>query len=230
MQKSALRKKKPEKEGDVLRNAVRKQKAEKEMETVRAPDNGILQNSLVAFEAFGEAQSVLQLLEFRERIKSDALLNDKVLIKVEASTVTMMDVLIRKNLLHRPVRAPFKMGCDLVGRIIKIGSDCGTEHEIGDKVCAIGLGIGGNSRYVTVSDSKLLPCADDIHPSKVACMIKNYVAAYQCLYRVGGFKIKKKHTVLIIGGAGSFGRAAIQLSIAVGAKVYGTGKGKNQRK
>ena len=144
--------------------------------------------------------------------------------------MSMTDVLICQNLHHQPVKAPFKVGCDLVGVIIKIGSKCSTNFKIGDKVCAIGLGIGGNSRYVTLPHEQLLPSSSDIHPTIVACIIRTYTAAYQCLYRVGGSKIRKNQNVLIIGGSGSFGRAAIQLSVAAGAKVYGTGEGKRSKK
>mmetsp|Transcript_12744 Transcript_12744/g.23887 ORF Transcript_12744/g.23887 Transcript_12744/m.23887 type:complete len:892 (-) Transcript_12744:16-2691(-) len=69
-------------------------------------------------------------------------------------------------------------------------------------------------------------CPEDIHPTKVACLVRNYMTAYQCLHRAGGAKIRPGHKVLIIGGAGALGQALIQLSIAAGAdEVYATGKG-----
>lgn len=117
------------------------------------------------------------------------------------------------------------MGCDLVGRVINVGDKC-EDVKIGDRVCAVGLAIGGNAKYAILPSSRVFCCPEDIHPTKVACLVRNYMAAYQCLHRAGGAKIRPGQKILIIGGAGALGQALIQLSIAAGAEeVYATGKG-----
>lgn len=122
------------------------------------------------------------------------------------------------------------MGCDLVGRIINVGSKV-EDVKIGDRVCAVGLGIGGNAKYAILPESRVFCCPEDIHPTKVACLARNYMAAYQCLHRAGGRKIKPGDKVLVIGGSGALGQALIQLAIAAGAdEVFATGKGSSARR
>ncbi len=96
--------------------------------------------------------------------------------------------------------------------------------QTGDLVCALGLSIGGNAKYAIVPSSRVFMCPEDIHPSIAACLLRNYMAAYQCLHRAGGVKVRPGHRVLILGGAGAFGQACIQLAIAAGAdEIYATG-------
>ncbi len=137
----------------------------------------------------------------------------------------MMDVFIRQDLWNNSVKTPYKTGCDLVGRVINVGIDADENIHVGDLVCSLGLSIGGNAKYAIIPSSRVFVCPEDIHPTITACLVRNYMAAYQCLHRAGGKKIKAGHRVLVIGGAGAFGQACIQLAIAAGAEmVYATGK------
>jgi NADPH:quinone reductase-like Zn-dependent oxidoreductase len=137
----------------------------------------------------------------------------------------MMDVFIRQDLWNNSVKTPYKTGCDLVGRVINVGIDADESIHVGDLVCSLGLSIGGNAKYAIIPSSRVFVCPEDIHPSITACLVRNYMAAYQCLHRAGGKKIKAGHRVLVLGGAGAFGQACIQLAIAAGAEmVYATGK------
>jgi len=184
-----------------------------------------LRNKVVAFEDFGDAQDVLKLFEFKDKIRSTQQLRRNVVIKIEASTVSMMDVLIRRDQWHDSVTHPYKTGCDLVGRVINVGDRVEGNIQEGDLVCAMGLSIGGNAKYAIVPSSRIFSCPEDIDPSVIACLVRNYMAAYQCLHRVGGLKVKPDHKILILGGAGAFGQACIQLAIAAGAdEIYATGK------
>jgi NADPH2:quinone reductase len=122
------------------------------------------------------------------------------------------------------------VGCDLVGRVINVGTRC-DDIKVGDRVCAVGLAIGGNAKYAILPSSRVFCCPEDIHPTKVACLARNFMAAYQSLHRAGGSKIRPGQKVLIIGGAGALGQALIQLAIAAGAdEVFATGKGSNAKR
>ena len=138
--------------------------------------------------------------------------------------------MLRRDLWHQEIKHPCKMGCDLVGRVVNVGDKC-DDIKIGDRVCAVGLAIGGNAKYAILPSSRAFCCPEDIHPTKVACLVRTYMAAYQSLHRAGGVKIRPGNKVLIIGGAGALGQALIQLSIAAGAdEVYATGKGSNSKR
>lgn len=122
------------------------------------------------------------------------------------------------------------MGSDLVGRVVNVGNKC-EDIKVGDRVCALGLAIGGNAKYAILPASRVFFCPEDIPPTTVVCLVRNFMAAYQCLHRAGGSKIRPGSKVLITGGAGALGQALIQLAVAAGAdEIYATGKGSNSRR
>ena len=138
--------------------------------------------------------------------------------------------MLRRDLWHQEIKHPCKMGCDLVGRVVNVGNKC-DDIKVGDRVCAVGLAIGGNAKYAILPSSRAFCCPEDIHPTQVACLARNYMAAYQSLHRAGGVKIRPGNKVLILGGAGALGQALIQLAVAAGAdEVYATGKGSNSKR
>lgn len=162
-------------------------------------------------------------------IPSILLANDRH-FTLQAATVSTVDVMLRRDLWHQEIKHPCKLGCDLVGRVINVGTRC-DDIKVGDRVCAVGLAIGGNAKYAILPSSRVFCCPEDIHPTKVACLARNYMAAYQSLHRAGGAKIRPGQKVLIIGGAGALGQALIQLAIAAGAdEVFATGKGSNAKR
>ena len=89
-----------------------------------------------------------------------------------------MDVLIRKDLWSKSVSTPYKTGCDLVGRVINTGDKVGDGIGVGDLVCALGLSIGGNAKYAVVPYTRVFVCPEDIHPTVMACLVRNYMAEY----------------------------------------------------
>merc|ERR1740139_335821 len=108
-----------------------------------------------------------------------------VVIKVEASSVSLTDVLMRKNLWHKAVPLPNIPGVDCVGRIYSIGSNVlkyGLEE--GDRVVALSQYLGGNSRYVSLGADKVVKVSDEVDAAEAACIVRTYLLAYQSLYRV----------------------------------------------
>ena len=65
----------------------------------------------------------------------------------QAATVSTIDVFLRRDLWHQKIKKPCKMGCDLVGRVVNVGDRC-DDIKLGDRVCAVGLGIGGDRKSV----------------------------------------------------------------------------------
>ena len=147
-----------------------------------------------------------------------------------------MDCEIRRNLFHRSMPTPFVTGCDLIGIVVRCPTEgdegeCNTLRDnniiqVGDRVCAVGLDLGGNAQYVHVSPSHLFRVPSDLDAAQAACLPRTFAAAYQCLHRPGGQRrsvVGKK--VLVTGGLGCFGQACVQLARAAGASVvYVTGQ------
>ena len=135
-----------------------------------------------------------------------------------------MDCEIRRNVFHHTVSAPYITGCDVVGTVVETGNGNVEENhgiKVGDRVCAVGLRVGGNARFTVVRRSRLISVPRDLNCAQVACLLRTYMTAYQCLYRVGAKQIKSGDNVLVVGGNGCVGEAVFQLARAAGARrVY----------
>ena len=145
-----------------------------------------------------------------------------------------MDCEIRRNVFHHGVNPPYVTGCDAVGTVVWTSYDEATKVEaeiaatggrpkvrLGDRVCAVGLRGGGNARYVAVSASRVVPVPPDLDGAQVACLIRAYAPARQCLIYGAKWEampdIRGKR-VLVIGGSGALGQAVADLAKVMGAR------------
>jgi NADPH:quinone reductase-like Zn-dependent oxidoreductase len=129
--------------------------------------------------------------------------DDHVIIRVEASTVTLEDCAIRRGFdfdIFHPTAVPVTPGTDVVGRIVAIGSGVGEHGQVPfpfalhDRVAAL-VRSGGNARYVSVPSNRLvrLPAGVDFDAAEAVAMVSIYTTAYQTLKRI---KQKKNLSIL----------------------------------
>jgi len=150
---------------------------------------------------------------------------DDIIIKVEASTVSFRDCLLRRDIGMEKVQFPFVPGCEVVGRISNIGKAARHEgYRIGDRVVGLTRKGGGNGFYAKLKTHNVAPIiSSKIDAADAVCLVDVYMTAYQAL-RVG----KKDGTpltdanVLITDGFSPVGQAAVTLAKLEGANVYVT--------
>lgn len=150
---------------------------------------------------------------------------DDIIIKVEASTVSFRDCLLRRAIGPDKVTFPFVPGCEVVGRISNIGKAARQEgYRVGDRVVGITRQGGGNGYYAKFNTYKVAPImSSSIDAADAVCLVDVYMTAYQAL-RVG----KKDGTpltdanVLVTDGFSPVGQAAVKLAKLEGANVYVT--------
>jgi NADPH:quinone reductase-like Zn-dependent oxidoreductase len=129
--------------------------------------------------------------------------DDHVIIRVEASTVTLEDCAIRRGFdfdIFHPTAVPVTPGTDVVGRIVAIGSAVGEHGQVPfpfalhDRVAAL-VRSGGNARYASVPSNRLvrLPAGVDFDAAEAVAMVSIYTTAYQTLKRI---KQKKNLSIL----------------------------------
>jgi NADPH:quinone reductase-like Zn-dependent oxidoreductase len=177
--------------------------------------------------------------------------DDHVVIRVEASTVTLEDCSIRRGFdfdIFNPVAVPVTPGTDVVGHIVTIGSAVGEHGQVpfpfalNDRVAAL-VRTGGNARYVSVPSNRLvrLPAGVHFDAAEAVAMVSIYTTAYQTLKRIkqkknrldANGKLKESNlnvfslagsTVLVIGGMNAVGQALLQMCQKAKAdKIYATG-------
>ena len=162
--------------------------------------------------------SVLKIHDFEMPSPSEG----EVCIEVHYAGINFADTLMRLGLYQPRPPFPFTPGYEVSGTIHSLGSGV-TEFEVGQRVVAA-MPTGGQCSHVTVKVSRVIPIPDDMELDEAAAMPVTYLTAHHMLHYLG--HLKKGDTVLIHGGAGGVGTAALQLCQWAGIeKVWATASG-----
>jgi NADPH2:quinone reductase len=144
-----------------------------------------------------------------------------VLIDVAAAGVNRADLLQRQGFYPPPPGASEIPGLECSGVVAAVGSAV-QRWQVGDRVAALLAG-GGYAERVTVPSGQVLPVPEHLDLVAAAALPEAVCTAWSNLVLVGG--MRPGDVVLIHGGSGGVGSAAIQLAAAIGAKVATTAGG-----
>lgn len=144
--------------------------------------------------------------------------SDEVQIRVCAAGVNYVDIRQRQGLVAVPPDHHGILGLEVAGKIVAIGDNVRRWRE-GDRVCAL-LSGGGYASYVCAKADLCLPIPRGCDESTAAALPEALFTAWSALFDLG--RLKPRETVLVYGGAGGIGTAAIQLAHLFGARVIST--------
>lgn len=147
-----------------------------------------------------------------------------VVIKIDCSTITLQDCMIRRGHWYVMQNLPFIPGSDIVGTILSMGIDAtkNSTFQIGDKVASI-VRSGGNAKYITVPYQSIIRVPNEVDDNTALSMLSTYVPARESLDLARKFNTPLTGaSVLIIGGNGPSGLAMIELALLEAANVYTT--------
>ena len=143
-------------------------------------------------------------------------------IEVAYAGINFADLLMRLGLYQPRPKYPFTPGYEMSGTVDAVG-DGVTEFSVGQRVVA-GLQNGGQASHVIVSSQRALGLPDDVGLDVAAAMPVTYLTAHHMLHHLG--HMKEDDSVLIHGGAGGVGTAALQICQWAGvSKVWATASG-----
>ena len=146
-----------------------------------------------------------------------------VLVRVEAVAVNPVDTLVRSGRYDTPLPFPFVVGRDLVGTVAACGPGV-TGLAAGERVWCNSLGHAGrqgpSAEFAVVPTDRLYSLPDSADPLEAVAVLHPAASAYLALITHG--KLRAGDTVLIAGGAGHVGRAAIVIAAHAGARVLVT--------
>ncbi len=147
-----------------------------------------------------------------------------VLIKVHAAGLNPLDLKIRAQAAaHAQQLLPAILGMDVAGSIAALG-DGVSGFAIGDDVYGMIGGFGGHqgalAEYVAVDSRLIAPKPKNLTMSQAAALPLVFITAWEGL--VDRAHVRKDQKVLVQGGGGGVGHAAIQIAKAFEAEVYGT--------
>ena len=143
-------------------------------------------------------------------------------IEVAFAGINFADLLMRLGLYQPRPKYPFTPGYEMSGTVDAVGEGV-TGFTVGQRVVA-GLPNGGQASHVIVPSHRALALPDDVGLDVAAAIPVTYLTAHHMLHHLG--HMKEDDSVLIHGGAGGVGTAALQICQWAGvSKVWATASG-----
>ncbi|GIG23231.1 NAD(P)H quinone oxidoreductase [Cellulomonas chitinilytica] len=147
----------------------------------------------------------------------------ELLVEVAGAGVNRADLLQRAGHYDPPPGSPVWPGLEVAGTVVEVGSDVPSASgwRVGDRVAALLAG-GGYAERVAVAAGLVLRVPDDL-PLVDAAALPEALATVWSNLRAA--RLEPGQTLLVQGGSGGVGSAAVQLAAALGARVLATAGG-----
>ena len=151
----------------------------------------------------------------------------EVLVRVQAAGLNGADQLQLKGAYPPPPGSPLDIpGLELAGEVVARGA--GAERfDDGDRVMAI-VGGGAQAELCAVHERQLMPVPAALDWTAAGGLPETFTTAHDALFTQAELQLGER--VLISGGAGGVGTAAIQLAKAAGAHVTASVRDEGRRK
>jgi len=155
--------------------------------------------------------------------------SDEILIKVRAAGFNQLDAKIREGLGKMfGLQPPLILGVEIAGTVEQIGADV-KNFKIGDEVFAgvSPMSNGGYAEYALAkeSDAGMKPANTDFETA--AAIPVGALTSWQALFELA--QLERGQKVLIHGASGGVGSFAVQMAKRIGAYVYATASGANEK-
>ncbi|GLS45765.1 type I polyketide synthase [Methylobacterium brachythecii] len=149
-------------------------------------------------------------------------------IAVEATGLNFRDVLWALNMLPEEILedgfAGPRLGLEVAGRVVSVGPGV-TDFAVGDPVVAFAK--SGFATHIVVPEMVVAPMPPGMSPAAAATIPVAFLTAYYGL--VSCARLRKGEWVLVHGGAGGVGLAALQVAKWKGARVIATAGSREKR-
>jgi putative PIG3 family NAD(P)H quinone oxidoreductase len=143
----------------------------------------------------------------------------EVLVAVRAAGINGADMHQRKGRYPAPPGSPPDIpGLELAGEVVALGEGV-LRFKEGDRVMAV-VGGGGQAELAVLHERAAMPVPDNLDWPEAGGFAEVFTTAHDAIFSQGG--LKPGETLLVHGGAGGVGTAAIQLGRAAGARVIAT--------
>jgi NADPH2:quinone reductase len=147
---------------------------------------------------------------------------DEVLVEVRCCAVSFFDTLFIQGLYQIKPPVPFIPGAEVAGVVAEVGADAADRFRPGDRVIAL-TWTGGLAERVCVGVDELVRLPETVGFDAGAAMVMAYGTA--ALGLDGEARLQAGETVLVLGGGGGVGGAAIDIAKARGATVIAAASG-----
>jgi putative PIG3 family NAD(P)H quinone oxidoreductase len=143
----------------------------------------------------------------------------EVLVQVRAAGLNGADMHQRRGMYPAPPGAPQDIpGLELAGEVAALGSGA-ARFNVGDRVMSIVAG-GGQAELAVVHERILMPVPGNLDWPEAGGVPEVFTTAHDAIFAQA--ELQAGEHLLVHGGAGGVGTAAIQLARAAGARVTAT--------
>jgi NADPH2:quinone reductase len=145
--------------------------------------------------------------------------NGEVLVRVRAAGLNGADMMQRRGLYPAPPGSPQDIpGMELAGEVVALGPGA-TRFAEGERVMGI-IGGGAQAELALVHERVLMPVPGALDWPAAGGLPEVFTTAHDALFVQAGLRPGER--LLVHGGAGGVGTAAIQLACAAGARATAT--------
>jgi NADPH2:quinone reductase len=155
-----------------------------------------------------------EVIRIEERAKP-AVEAGHVLVRVEAAAVNFPDVLLIADDYQISVPPPFVPGSEFAGVVDEVHDEA-TGFAVGDRVTGTGL-FGAFAERVAMPAAGLTRIPDGVDARTAAAFGVAYRTAYHTLRSMA--RVGVDDELVVLGAGGGVGLAAVQLGVALGARV-----------
>ena len=143
----------------------------------------------------------------------------EVLVRVRAAGLNGADMMQRRGLYPPPAGAPPDIpGLELAGEVAELGAGA-ARFEVGERVMGI-VGGGGQAELAVAHERELMPVPPELGWPAAGGTPEVFTTAHDALFTQASLRPCER--LLVHGGAGGVGTAAIQLARAAGASATAT--------
>ncbi len=143
----------------------------------------------------------------------------EVLVRVAAAGLNGADLMQLAGRYAAPPGAPPDIpGIELAGEVAGLGAGA-TRFALGERVMGI-VGGGGQGEFAVVHERILMAVPEQLDWPAAGGVPETFTTAHDALFTQAGLQAGER--VLVHGGAGGVGTAAIGLAAAAGARVHAT--------
>lgn len=151
----------------------------------------------------------------------------QVLVRIHASGTNPLDTKIRSGTAaHAQSPLPAILGMDMAGVVVAMGPGV-DRFAVGDEVFGFIGGVGGiqgsHAQYAAVDARLIAPKPTNLTMREASVLPLVFITAWEGL--IDRARIQPGQTALVQGGAGGVGHVAVQIALAMGARVFATGIG-----
>jgi NADPH2:quinone reductase len=169
----------------------------------------------IRIHKFGDTADVLQY----EEVPIPEPGAGEVLVKIEAASLNRADLGLRKGTYRISADAlPIIPGREFAGTIAKLSPGV-TDYRVGQRVVAY-PSLGGYAEYAVAKTAEIRPVPDGVTSAEAAALPTTFLTAWFGLTTDG--KLRSGEWLLVQGGSGGVGVAAIQIGKHLGANVIAT--------